>query len=356
VPTLTLTEPLRLFRGGSLPAVTLVYETWGTLSPRKDNVLVLMCGLSASSHARSSPERPEKGWWEAMIGPGRAIDTDRYHVVCCSSFGSCFGSTGPASINPDTGKPWRVDFPVLSIEDIASATHALLKQLGIGTVKAVVGASLGGMTALAYALLYPSQVGRLLSISGTAAANTFVLAMHSISREMVRRDPDWMDGHYPEDRRPTAGLAMARKVGKLGFWGVDEWSDRFGRKRTSSADPVFGYLFEVETFLDFNSRLFVKQFDAATYLYLSRAFDLFDAADHGITLEDALARIEGRVMIIGVTTDLLLPHDQQRLADAFRSAGKPAELLMLDSDKGHDSFLVDIERFDPPIREFLNRD
>jgi homoserine O-acetyltransferase/O-succinyltransferase len=338
-----------------MPEVTLVYETWGTLSARKDNVLLLTCGLSASSHARSSPDRPEKGWWEAMIGPGLAIDTDRYFVVCCSSFGSCFGSTGPASINPDTGKPWRVDFPVLSVEDIASASRALLKQLGINRVKAVVGASLGGMTALCYALLYPTEVDRLLTISGTAAANTFVLAMHSISREMVRRDPDWMDGHYTEERRPTAGLAMARKVGKLGFWGVDEWSQRFGRRRTSSGDPVFGYLFEVETFLDFNSRLFVKHFDPATYLYLSRAFDIFDAADHGITLEDALSRIEGRVLIIGVTTDLLLPHDQVRLAAAFRAAGKTVELQMLDSDRGHDSFLVDIERFDPPIREFLNR-
>lgn len=355
MPTLTLPAPLRLFRGGSLPNVTLVYETWGELNARKDNVLLLMCGLSASSHARSSEERPEKGWWEAMIGPGRAIDTERYHVVCVASFGSCFGSTGPASINPGTGKPWRVDFPVLSIEDIARANHALLKELGIGRVKAVVGASLGGMTALAYSLLFPKDVDRLLSISGTAAANTFVLAMHSISREMVRRDPDWMEGHYSEDRRPMAGLAMARKVGKLGFWGVDEWSERFARRRSSSADPVFGYLFEVETFLEFNSRLFVKSFDPATYLYLSRAFDLFDAADHGTTLEDALRKIEGRVLILGVTTDLLLPHDQQRLADSFRAAGRPVELQMLDSDKGHDSFLVDIERFDPPIREFLNR-
>lgn len=355
--TLTLPVPFRLRRGGELPSVTLAYETWGTLSPAKDNVLLLTTGMSASSHAASTPEQPEKGWWEQMVGPGKAIDTDRYFVVCNNSLGSCFGSTGPASIDPESGRPWRVDFPVLSIEDIASSSRALLRELGIGKVKAVLGASLGGMTSLAYALLYPNDVERLVSISASAAANTFALAYHSVARELVRQDPDWNGGFYTSERPPLRGMAMARKLGKLAFWGIDEWTERFGRKRIQQSDPSgFGFLFEAEAYLDFNAHLFISTFDACCYMYLSRAFDLFNAADYGSSLHDALSRVKAKTLVVGVSTDVLLPHDANAMAHAMRQVGCDVEYVHLESPHGHDAFLVDIGRFTPPVRDFLNRE
>jgi len=355
--SLRIARPYRFRLGGEIPEMTLAYETWGELSSAKDNALLLTTGLSPGSHARSTPENPAAGWWEEMIGPGRPIDTDRWFVVCNNSLGSCHGSTGPSSIDPSTGEPYRLSFPELSVEDIAASSHELLVELGIPRLAAVVGASLGGMTALAYALLFPDGVDRVASISAASAASPFAIALRSIQREAIRSDPDWRGGDYPIGRGPRKGMALARKMGVVTYRSALEWRARFDRHRIAKppAEP-FGREFEIESYLQSHADRFVPVFDANSYLYLSRAMDRFDAAEHGATLEEALGRIRAsRVLVVGVETDLLFPLEQQReLADAFSAAGRDTVFAPLPSVQGHDSFLIDLPRFGPVVRDFLS--
>lgn len=351
----TLPGPYRLHRGGEVPQVTLAYETWGTLSPARDNVLLLTTGLSPGSHARSGVSNAEPGWWEEMIGPGAPIDTDRWFVVCNNSFGSCHGSTGPASADPRTGEPYRLSFPALAIEDIARTSHELLLTLGIERVAAVLGSSLGGMTSLAYAALFPGEVERVVSISAAASASAFAVGLRSLQREAIRSDPEWRGGQYAPDRPPRHGMSLARKLGVLSYRGAAEWSTRFGRRRVAVPDPPFGIEFEVESYLQRHADRFVPVFDANCYLYLSKAMDAFDLAEHGTSLVDAVARLRVRkALVIGVETDILFPIDQQEeLAQAFRDAGHDVSFARLPSEQGHDSFLIDLDRFGPVIGRFL---
>jgi homoserine O-acetyltransferase len=344
--------------GGSLPEVEIVYETWGVLSAAGDNAVLLVTGLSPGSHARSSAEDPSPGWWEEMVGAGQAIDTDRFHVICVNSLGSCHGSTGPASTDPRTGKPYRLTFPVLTIEDIATAAHAAVRALGISRLRAVIGPSLGGMTALAYAILFPQDVDALVTISGAARATPFAIAIRSLQREIIRSDPAWRGGDYPAGGGPASGMRLARKLGLITYRSAREWRERFGRERVEvreAKDGVFGADFEVEAYLEMHATRFVGTFDANCYLYLSRAMDLFDAAEHGGSVEAALARVQTRRnLVVGVETDFLFPIDQQReIAHGLRQAGADVRMDELPSIQGHDSFLIDMDRFCPVIGEFL---
>jgi len=242
-----LPGPFALRNGGVLPQVDIAYETWGRLSPAKDNVVLLVTGLSPGAHARSSAEDPSPGWWEEMVGPGQAIDTERFHVVCVNSLGSCHGSTGAASIDPRTGELYRLTFPVLTIEDIATAAHEALHAMGLPRVRAVVGPSLGGMTAIAYAMLFPQEVDALATISGAARATPFAIALRSVQREAIRSDPDWRNGMYVPPG-PVNGLRVARKMGLITYRSAAEWRERFGRERVKEHDPAggpFGPEFEI---------------------------------------------------------------------------------------------------------------
>ena len=352
----TLPGPYRFYRGAEIPEVTLAYETWGTLAPAKDNALLLTTGLSPSSHARSNALNPERGWWEEMIGPGRPLDTNRWFVICNNSFGSCLGSTGPASTDPRTGRPYRLTFPCLSIEDIAATSRLLLKSLGIHPVAAVVGSSMGGMTALAYGVLFPFEAERILSISAGAHALPFAISMRSTQREAIRLDPDWKGGDYEPGKGPVNGMTIARKMGVTTYRSPNEWNERFGRKRIVSppADP-FATRFEIESYLDHMAEKFVGTFDANCYLYLSRAMDLFDLGDHGESIVDALSKLRAcRVRVIGVESDILFPVEQQHeLGAALREARVESSFVSLPSIHGHDSFLIDYERFGPAVGEFL---
>lgn len=353
---ITLDKPLSLYRGGELHDVTLAYETWG--EDRGDNHLVIFTGLSPDAHAASNDEEPDAGWWEAMVGPGKAIDSDRFHVICFNSLGSCFGSTGPASTNPATGEPWGVDFPLLSIEDIARSAHMALQQMGIDRLKAIVGPSMGGMTALAYALQFPSKVDHLVSISSALAAEPYAIAVRSLQRELIRSDAAWQDGYYPLDRQPIEGMRLARKLGMTSYRSAAEWRERFGRQRISGEQPghpAFPLTFEVEGYLQATADKFVGDFDANCYQYLSRAMDLFDASEHG---KDPLKLLEGlridSALVIGVETDALFPvHQQVQLADAVRQGGARVHFERLPSIQGHDAFLVDMDRFVPAVGEYL---
>jgi len=358
---LKLPHPLQMFRGGVLPEVELAYETWG--EPREDNHVVVFTGLSPDAHAASSPENPDAGWWETMVGPGKPIDSNRFHVICFNSIGSCFGSTGPASLNRKTGERWRTDFPVLSIEDTARAAALALDMLGIPRLQAIVGPSMGGMTALAFALEFPARVENLVSISSAMAAEPYAIAVRSLQRELIRFDDAWQDGRYAPDAQPVAGMRLARKLGMTTYRSATEWRERFGRQRIELAPgepdrghPAFPLEFEVEGYLQAAADRFVGDFDANCYQYLSRAMDLFSVADHGGgNVATAMSRLHLKsALVIGVETDALFPvHQQLELAGALRKSGTRVQFERLPSVQGHDAFLVDMERFTPLVAEYF---
>ena len=354
--TFTSTEPLSLYRGGTLPGFTLAWERWGTLNEDKSNAVLVLGGLSASAHAAASHADPSPGWWQGIIGPGAAIDTNRFYVICINALGSCFGSTGPASVNPHTQTPWRLNLPELAMEDTAQAAHSLITELGIRRLAALVGPSMGGMAALAFLKTYPHSAERLALISTTAAAQPFALAVRALQREAIVSDPDFCAGQYTDDHRPETGMRIARKLGMITYRSADEWIERFGRARQTQFDEHgFGMRFEIEAYLETQAQRFVEQFDPCAYLYLSRAMDAFDASDQDGNLSALFARtFLGSALVLGVDSDLLFPVDQQRtLAEALDSAGGEVQFQALASNKGHDAFLVDSELFDAPIRSWL---
>ena len=355
----TLPESFTLRGGDTLPHVQIAYETWGELTARKDNAVLIFTGLSPNAHAASSPENPGTGWWEYMIGPGRPIDTNHFFVICINSLGSCFGSTGPASANPKTHEPYRLDFPDLAIEDIANTARLALRELGIHRLNTIVGPSLGGMSALAYAMEHPNEVDNLIVISTATHSTPFAISIRSLQRELIRNDPAWKGGKYNNDHPPREGIRLARKAGLISYRSPDEWLQRFGRtkiEKSKRSTETFAPEFEIESYLDHNARKFVDHFDANCYLYLSRAMDWFDVAEHGGSIEAGLAKIKSkRVLVVGVESDFLFPAWQQKeLVATLKKLGVNANLKILSSIQGHDAFLVDKEHFDPVIREFFN--
>lgn len=353
-----LPSPFRMKRGGELHGARIAYETWGRLAPDGGNAVLILTGLSPDAHAAASEANPAPGWWEAMVGPGKAIDTDRWFVVCPNSLGSCKGSTGPASIDPSTGEPYRLAFPELSIEDGADAAFHVLRALGIERLACVVGNSMGGMAALAFLQRHPGIARTHINISGAAHALPFSIAIRSLQREAIRLDPAWNDGHYDDERYPDSGMRMARKLGVITYRSALEWDGRFGRVRLDPErrddDDPFGLEFEVESYLEAHARRFVRNFDPNCYLYLSRSMDWFDLAETG-DVNAALAALRvDKALAIGVSTDILFPLQQQeQIAEGLRAGGCDAAFLPLDSPQGHDAFLVDFARFDPAVREFL---
>lgn len=356
---LHLDKPFRLRRGGILQQADIAYECWGELNTAKDNAVLIFTGLSPSAHATSSAEDPSPGWWEQMVGPGRALDTENYFVICVNSLGSCFGSTGPASLDPASGESYRLSFPVLSLEDVAQGGYAVIQSLGIARLHTVIGCSMGGLTALAFCMQFPDAAAGLVSVSSGAHARPFAIALRSLQREIIRTDTAWQGGNYAPDKGPVVGMRLARKLGMITYRSAEEWEQRFGRERVSSEHEVgdmFGIDFEVESYLDAHAAKFTGQFDANCYLYLSRAMDLFDIAEHGGTLERGLARVAvERALIIGVQSDFLFPIDlQASLAAGLNEAKVSTDFVALDSIQGHDAFLVDIDRFRPVICDYFD--
>jgi len=354
-----LSSPFAMKRGGSLVGARLAYETWGTLSAARDNAILILTGLSPSAHATSNADDPTPGWWEEMIGAGKPIDTDRWFVICANTLGSCKGSTGPADIDPATGAMYRLDFPELTLEDAANASHELVRGLGIETLACLLGNSMGGMTALAYLVLHPGSARNHISISTAPQAQPFAIAIRSLQREAIRLDPNWKSGHYDDEHYPEAGMSIARKLGVITYRSAMEWVGRFARIRLDSEqreEEPFAVEFQIESYLAGHARRFVRSFDPNSYLYLSRASDWFDLAEHaGGNVAAALARIDvEHALVIGVSTDILFPLPQQeQIAEGLRAAGAEVDFVALDSPQGHDAFLVDIERFGAAIARFL---
>ncbi len=356
-----LPSPFPMKRSGALHGASMAYETWGALNSTGDNAVLILTGLSPDAHAASNETNAELGWWEAMLGPGKPIDTDRWYVVCVNTLGSCKGSTGPASINPATGELYRLEFPELSVEDCADAAAHVMGALGIEQLACVIGNSMGGMTALSLLQRHPGIARSHVNISGAARALPFSIAIRSLQREAIRLDPLWNVGDYSDEAYPESGMRMARKLGVITYRSALEWDGRFGRVRLDSdrrgdEDP-FGLEFEVESYLEGHARRFVRRFDPNCYLYLSRSMDWFDLGEHfdsDVLRGLSAIRLE-RALAIGVVTDILFPlQQQQQISDGLQAGGTDASFLALESPQGHDAFLVDFERFGPAMASFLN--
>ncbi len=378
-----LPSPFAMKRGGVLHGAHVAYETWGELSAARDNAVLVLTGLSPSAHMTSSAQDPTPGWWEAMVGPGKAIDTSRWCVICVNSLGSDKGSTCPASIDPATGAAYRLSFPELALEDVANAAYAAVSGLDITQLACLIGCSMGGMSALAYMLLHPGSVRAHISVDTAPQAQPFAIAIRSLQREAIRLDPQWNEGRYDIQggmsaagegsagaadihaeaggQYPDIGMSIARKLGVITYRSAMEWNGRFARIRLDPEqrdDNPFGREFEVESYLEGHAQRFVRTFDPNSYLYLSRASDWFDIAEygHGSVLE-GLKRIQiERAMVIGVSTDILFPLQQQeQIAEGLQAAGAEVEFVALDSPQGHDAFLVDIDNYSRAIGGFLAR-
>lgn len=348
-----------MWRGGRLPEVTLAYESWGELNAAANNAILIFTGLSPSAHAASSTEDPSPGWWEYMIGSGKAIDTDRFFVVCANSLGGCYGSTGPGSIDPETGQSYGADFPDVTVEDIASSGYYLMRELGVEKLHAAVGSSMGGMSSIAYAMKYPGEIAYLVSISAATQALPLTIALRSLQREIIRSDPAWNEGRYTDDNRPLVGMSLARKLGLVSYRAADEWNSKFDRSRIPPEKLTgkrFEREFEIENYLEYNAQKFIHSFDPNSYLYLSRAMDWFDIAEHGDSISDGMSKIDvKKALVVGVTTDILFPSRQQKeIADVMRATGTEVDYVEIDSVNGHDAFLIDDEHFSPVVKNFLN--
>jgi len=361
--TLHLPDIFRCEWGGELPGIDLAYETWGQLSDARDNAVFLHTGLSASSHARSQPLNEHPGWWEEFIGPGLSIDTDRYFVICSNLLGGCYGSTGPSSVHPETGRPYATDFPIITVADMVRAQLLMLDSLGIERLHASVGASLGGMQSLMLAALAPSRVDRIASISAALRSHPQSIAMRFVQRQAVMADPDWNEGRYYGESFPHRGLRVAREMGTITYRSGPEWLERFGRRRTKDGEvPRLDEDFQVEGYLAYQGDKFCLQYDPNSYLYISKAMDLFDLSEpihepgsgEGEEESTWLSRIGCSALVIGVESDLLFPVWQQReLADGLRDAGCSVTYLELDAPFGHDTFLIDRDRVGGALKSHL---
>ena len=376
---LDLPDPVALDCGRELAPVRVAYETYGELAPARDNVILVCHALSGDAHAAgSSPTAGEStrdgfgaeerdgsagrglGWWDGMIGPGKAFDTDRYFVVCTNLLGGCRGTTGPGSTDPATGAPYGPDFPVVTVADMVRTQRAFLDALGIERLAAVAGGSLGGMQALEWAVLYPDQVDSVVAIASTHALHPQGVAWNAIAREAIRADPDWQGGRYHgTGRRPDAGMGVARMIGHVTYLSGQALEDKFHRRLQSGPDLHYTVTepeFAVESYLRHQADSFVKRFDANTYLYTSRALTYFDLARQhgGGSLERAVAGIRARTLLIAFSSDWLYPPDaSEELAAALTAGGKPVELHVIDAPYGHDCFLLEEARQTPLIRDFL---
>jgi homoserine O-acetyltransferase len=345
-------EPFRLLAGGTLPEVTIAYECWGELSPARDNLVLITTGISASPHvARHGPE-DEPGWWEEMIGPGRPIDTDRLFVVCTNVLGGCFGSTGPTSINPATGRPYGVDFPLVNVEDMVEAQTRVLDHFGVERALTVIGSSLGGMVALQWGAQRPERLRSLCAMAAPGRAYAYSIAWRAVQRNVVMSDPDWKGGRYAPGKGPVAGMRNARAIGILSYRSPLEFDVRFGRD--FDADAGRWGRFSVESYLTYNAEAFGQRFDANSYLTLARAMDLFDLGRGAPTYEAGVARIVSPCLIVGFTSDQLFPiHQQRELAIILDSHERPVRYEEIDTIHGHDTFLIEIDRLGRVLVDFF---
>ncbi|MCL4355064.1 MAG: homoserine O-acetyltransferase [Nitrososphaerota archaeon] len=343
--------------GERLGPITLAYETYGRLDQNRSNAILVLHALSGDAHA-AGVHRGDKGagWWDAMIGPGRALDTDRYFVICSNVLGGCRGSTGPSSKNPDTGEPYGLDFPIISIKDMVEAQRHLIDHLGIETLLSVIGGSSGGMQALQWMASYPERIRSAIPIATTLRHSPQQIALSEVGRQAIMSDPDWKSGSYHLHAPPARGLAIARMVGHITYMSDTSMKGKFGRRLRGARKPAkFSPEFEVEGYLEYRGSNFVKRFDANSYLYITKAMDHFDAAGPGDGAKVFLG-IKAKVLVLAFKSDWLYPpYQSQEIVEACMSAGVDVTYCEIQSDYGHDAFLLEIEEESDLVRNFLDK-
>ncbi|MEA2953915.1 MAG: homoserine O-acetyltransferase/O-succinyltransferase [Alphaproteobacteria bacterium] len=353
-------RPLRLDAGVELTPFQIAYKTYGTLNPQRSNAVLVCHALTGDHHVASKhPVTGKPGWWETMVGPGRPIDTERYFVICPNVLGGCMGTTGPASTHPQTGKPWALEFPVVTIRDMVRAQAMLLDHLGIDSLFAVAGGSMGGMQALQWAASYPARVFSALPIACATRHSAQNIAFHEVGRQAVTADPEWRGGRYLlEGTDPRRGLAVARMGAHITYLSDAALHRKFGRKFQDRANLTFSFDadFEVESYLRHQGISFVDRFDANSYLYLTRSMDYFDlAADCGGVLANAFKDTQTRFCVISFTSDWLFPTSESRaIVHALNAAGARVSFAEIVTDKGHDAFLLDEPELFAIVRGFLD--
>jgi homoserine O-acetyltransferase len=352
--TTTVTLPgIRTQSGFQFEAVDVNFQTLGKLSPARDNAILVCHGLSGNAHlAGTDPQTGRPGWWDFHVGPGKAIDTDKFFVIASNTLGGCTGTTGPGSINPRTGKRFGMDFPRITVRDMVQVQAALLNYLGIEKLFAVIGASMGGMQALAWAVDFPERTRICVPIATCTAHNAMQIAFNEIGRQAIITDALWNGGDYSEPHFPAHGLAVARMVGHVTYLSELAMARKFGRRRQQDAsDP---HQFSIESYLHHQGDSFVKRFDPNSYLYLTRAIDEFDLFEKAAP-EEVLREVQARFLIISFSSDWLYPPPQSRdLVRQLKRAGVAVTYLNLDSEYGHDSFLIDNPPFADVVHHFLN--
>lgn len=346
----TFAEPpnaLKLASGATLGPITLAYETYGTLDETQSNAVLITHALSGDAHVagRHSEEDAKPGWWDTMVGPGKAFDTDRYFVICSNVLGGCMGSTGPSSINPETGQPYGLDFPVITISDMVQAQRHLIEHLGIGRLLAVAGGSMGGMQALEWATRFPDQVVSVMIIASTHLSGAQQIAFDAVGRHAIQYDHDFREGDYYGTEGPAQGLAIARMLAHITYLSDESMRLKFGRN-LRSADSLkydFDSEFAVETYLDYQGEQFVNRFDANTYLYVTKAMDYFDIASSYGSLDEAMKRVLGKTLVISFSSDWLYPpYFSQEMVYALARQRKDVTYCNIQSDYGHDAFLLEV--------------
>lgn len=352
-------DSLTLDCGATLAPVDVAYEMYGELNPAKSNAVLILHAFSGDAHAAGiSRETGKPGWWDNMIGPGKAFDTNKYFVICSNVLGGCRGTTGPSSIDPKTGKPYAMRFPMITIGDMVRLQKKLVDYLGIPRLLAVAGGSMGGMQALEWAVRYPESVAAAFPIAATARHSPQQIAFNEVGRQAIMADPDWNGGNYYGIRPPARGLAVARMVGHITYMSDDSMREKFGRRfrNREGAAFAFGDEFEVESYLRYRGNQFVDRFDANSYLYITKAMDVFDLSQGYGSLAEALSRAQARFLVISFTSDWLYPSYQSlEIVSALRSLNRDVAYCELSSNYGHDAFLVEVGEQTELIRGFLAR-
>jgi homoserine O-acetyltransferase len=361
----TFAEPpheLILSSGRKLGPITLAYETYGSLNERGDNAILVMHALSGTAHAAGfhSPDDKYPGWWDIYIGPGKPFDTDKYYVVCSNVIGGCNGSTGPSSINPETGREYGLDFPIVTIRDMVNAQWYLVKHLGVQKLLTVAGGSMGGMQALQWALLYPELVQSVIAIGTANSLSAQGIAFNEVGRQAIFRDPNWKNGDYYHSEQPKSGLSLARMIGHITYLSEVLMHEKFGRRLQDSDLFSFDFKseFMVESYLHHQGIKFVDRFDANSYIYITKAIDYFDLkSDFGGILVNAFEKVLSDFLVISFSSDWLYPSSQSReIVNALRVNGKNVTYTEIETDKGHDAFLLENELMGRNITNFLKRE
>jgi len=355
----TWKSPIEFEYGQGLPEFTIRYETYGKLNSRKDNAILICHALSGDHHSAGihSMEDRKLGWWNNIIGPGKAIDTSKYFVICSNCLGGCQGSTGPSSINPETGQPYNMDFPLVSIRDMVRAQYLLLSEgLGLPQLYAAIGGSMGGMQVLQWGIDYPDYIKKLIPMATTARQNAQAIAFNEVGRLAITQDPDWREGAYEEGHGPNVGLAVARMMAHITYLSDTGLEAKFGRDRVKkdAGRSRFDAEFQVESYLRYQGQSFINRFDANSYLYLTKALDRFDLFGESGKLEDNLNKIQARSLVVGFQSDWLFPPVQNRnIVHSLLRCGKKASYAELDLSLGHDSFLVHAPDLYKVVSNFL---